>query len=91
MGEVKELGIAPICTDLFTFWPPGPLDRLKDSSPIWRGTVLESRVFSHSLASSTSWSDDPFVEANRRDQGVLTQSRVTRGPIIGTECAGQVS
>lgn len=38
-----------------------------------RGMDLEVKVFSHVLASSRSWSDDPFVEASRRNPGVLTQ------------------
>lgn len=57
-------------TDLFTFWPPGPLERLKEISPIRRGMVLELRFFSHSLASSRSESADlVVVEANRRSVG----------------------
>ena len=45
-------------TDLLTFWPPGPLDRLKDTMPIRRGIVLESKVASHSLAARRCSSSD---------------------------------
>lgn len=37
---------------MFTFWPPGPPDRLKEISPIWRGMALLWKVASHSLAAA---------------------------------------
>ena len=60
-------------TDLLTFWPPGPLDRLKDTTPIRRGIVLESKVASHSLAARRCSSSDcwpgvgcPAVDVDNR-------------------------
>lgn len=41
-------------TYLFTFWPPGPEDLLKDMSHILRGMVFASNLASHLLAASVS-------------------------------------
>lgn len=41
-------------TNLFTFWPPGPEDLLKDTSHIPRGIVSVSNLPSHFLAASSS-------------------------------------
>lgn len=42
---------------LLTFWPPGPEDLLKETSPSLRGIVLAVNEASHFLASDWSWSE----------------------------------
>jgi hypothetical protein len=51
MTRPHEIGCG---TDLLTFCPPGPLDRLNDTSQIWRGIDLEWSFVSHSLAALSS-------------------------------------
>lgn len=56
-------------TDLFTFWPPGPLERLKEMWPRWRGMDWTFKDRSHRLASSRSEeSADLELEANLREK-----------------------
>lgn len=57
---------------MFTFWPPGPLERLNETWPMWRGIVEGDKEVSHLLANSRSESAD--LEANLRQkmpQGIL--------------------
>lgn len=42
------------CMYLLTFWPPGPEDLLKETSPSLRGIVLAVNEASHFLASDWS-------------------------------------
>jgi hypothetical protein len=41
-------------TYLFTFWPPGPLDLLNETSPISCGTELGVKFATHFLAEASS-------------------------------------
>ncbi|KKA23467.1 hypothetical protein T310_2533 [Rasamsonia emersonii CBS 393.64] len=76
-------------TDLFTFCPPGPLDRLNDTSQIWRGIDLELSFASHSLASlsSSSSCSSAFRAAARLDAKDLTAARCAPGMARGRATA----
>lgn len=54
-GKARKGKEVRMSTDLFTFCPPGPLERLKEIWPIWRGIEWIVRDRSHRLASS--WSE----------------------------------
>ena len=67
-------------TDLFTFWPPGPDERLKVTSPMLWGMVSGSNLASHwraELRAAASISA-PRLDA-RRLVHVVARHGVTRG------------
>lgn len=68
-------------TDLFTFWPPGPLERLKEMWPRWRGMDWVFKERSHRLASSRSEEsgDLELKERNSRSAPAMSLLTETRG------------
>lgn len=59
---------------LFTFWPPGPEDLLKDTSQMLFGMVSASKVASQRLAASSSPS--PFSPPSDAVFGLAASRRV---------------
>lgn len=78
-------------TDLFTFWPPGPPERLNEISPMWRGTDGELNLESHSRAAVKSSS----VRSARRVVNDLRNAALyrkkgegKRGRSMAPDCTG---
>lgn len=79
----REEGGDRMGTDLFTFWPPGPLERLKEMWPRWRGMDWAFKERSHRLASSRSEeSGDLELKVRNHRSAPAMRSLLTRSKSI---------